>query len=99
MLTYQSNILGITEEQLFALLSHMIADILVACFTNIPRVITMKCHESAIEKREDSVEAAAKLLGRTTEIIKRLEMHELPSIDQEKMAFIDEWRLHLQHIP
>ncbi|KAI3739548.1 hypothetical protein L2E82_29957 [Cichorium intybus] len=74
-------------------------DILVACFTNIPRVITMKCHESAIEKREASVEAAAKLLGRTTEIIKRLEFNDLPSIDRDKMAFIDEWRLHLQCIP
>ncbi|CAH1414755.1 unnamed protein product [Lactuca virosa] len=99
MLTYQSNILGITEEQLFALLSHMIADILVACFTNIPQVITMKCHESAIEKREASVEAAAKLLGRTTKIIKRLEMHQLPNIDHEKIAYIDEWRFHLQCIP
>lgn len=80
MLSCQSNILHITEELLFMLLSHMIADILVACFANIPQVITMKCHESAIEKREASVEAATKLLGRTTEIIKRLEMHELPSI-------------------
>ncbi|KAL7618687.1 hypothetical protein Lser_V15G03355 [Lactuca serriola] len=99
MLTYQSNILEINEEWLFTLLTHMIADILVACFTNIPRVITMKCHETAIEKREASVEAAAKLLGRTTEIIKRLETYELPNIHQDKMAFIDEWRLHLQRIP
>ncbi|CAI9275296.1 unnamed protein product [Lactuca saligna] len=99
MLTYQSNILEITEEQLFTLLSHMIADILVACFTNMPRVIVMKCHESAIEKREASVEAATKLLGRTTEIIKRIKMYELPNIDHDKMAFIDEWRLHLQRIP
>ncbi|CAI9269300.1 unnamed protein product [Lactuca saligna] len=99
MFTYQSNILEINEEWLFTLLTHMIADILVACFTNIPRVITMKCHETAIEKREASVEAAAKLLGRTTEIIKRLETYELPNIHQDKMAFIDEWRLHLQRIP
>lgn len=99
MLSYQSNISHITEEWLFMLLSHMIADILVACFANIPQVITMKCHESAIEKREASAEAATKLLGRTTEIIKRLEMHELPSIGHDKMAFIDEWRLHLQCIP
>ncbi|XP_042758344.1 uncharacterized protein LOC111893527 [Lactuca sativa] len=99
ILTNQSNILEINEEWLFTLLSHMIADILVACFTNIPRVITIKCHETAIEKREASVEAAAKLLGRTTEIIKRLEMYELPNIHQDKMAFIDEWRLHLQCIP
>lgn len=63
----------ISEEQLFGLLSSLIADILAACLTNIPRVITMKCHESAIEKREASVEVAAKLLGRTTQIIQRLE--------------------------
>ncbi|CAH1419629.1 unnamed protein product [Lactuca virosa] len=99
MLTYQSDILEITEEWLFTLLNHMIVDILVGCFTNIPRVITIKCHESAIEKREASVEAAAKLLGRTTKIIKSLETYELPSIHRDKMAFIDEWRLHLQSIP
>ncbi|KAL4561602.1 hypothetical protein LXL04_033772 [Taraxacum kok-saghyz] len=74
-------------------------NILLACFTNIPRVITMKCQESAIEKREASVEAAAKLLGRSNEIIKRLEVVELPSIDHDKMAYIDEWRLHLRCIP
>ncbi|KAL4580634.1 hypothetical protein LXL04_016834 [Taraxacum kok-saghyz] len=93
------NISRITERQLFELLSRMIADILVACFTNLPQVITMKCHESAIEKRETSVEVAAKLLGRTTKIIEKLATHELPSIDPDKLAFIDEWRLHLQHIP
>ncbi|PWA39182.1 hypothetical protein CTI12_AA574400 [Artemisia annua] len=81
-------------EQLFALLNGMIADILSACFTNIPQVIKMKCHESVIEKRETSVKDAAKLLGKTTKIIERLETIELPSMDDDKMAYIDEWRFH-----
>ncbi|PWA61121.1 hypothetical protein CTI12_AA376030 [Artemisia annua] len=88
------------EEELFSLLHGMIADIMVACFTNIPRVIIMKCHESVIEKREASVEAAVKLLGRTAKIIDSLEVRKLPNMDPDKMAFIDEWRLHLkQSIP
>ncbi|KAL6517931.1 hypothetical protein OROMI_033632 [Orobanche minor] len=97
LLNDQSNIKPISEEELFALLSCMIADILYACLTNIPRVITTKCHESVIEKREASVEVAAKLLGRSTEIIKKIEACQLPCMDPDKMAFIDEWRLHLKH--
>ncbi|GJY79225.1 hypothetical protein Tco_0485026 [Tanacetum coccineum] len=63
-------------------------------------IITMKCHESVIEKREASVKAAAKLLGNTTKIIERLETVELPSMEDDKMAYIDEWRLHFnQSIP
>ncbi|GKB95107.1 hypothetical protein Tco_0981244 [Tanacetum coccineum] len=90
----QSSTEPLSKKQLFALLNGMIADILSACFTNIPQVITMKCHESVIEKREASVKAAAKLLGKTTKIIERLETVELPSMDDDKMAYIDEWRLH-----
>ncbi|PWA78890.1 hypothetical protein CTI12_AA177070 [Artemisia annua] len=97
LVTYRSNIVEISEDRLFTLTTHMISDIFSACFTNLPRVITMKCHESAIEKREDSVVGAAKLLGRTTEIIKRLEKRELPNMDPDKMAFIDEWRHHLNN--
>ncbi|GJZ90594.1 hypothetical protein Tco_0662521 [Tanacetum coccineum] len=96
----QSNTEPLSKKQLFALLNCMIADILSACFTNIPQVITMKCHESAIEKREASVKAAAKLLGKTTKILERLETLELPSMDDDKMAYIDEWRLYFnQSIP
>ncbi|GJZ84520.1 hypothetical protein Tco_0649859 [Tanacetum coccineum] len=90
----QSSTEPLSKKQLFALLNGMIADIFSACFTNIPQVITMKCHESVIEKREASVKAAAKLLGKTTKIIERLETVELPSMDDDKMAYIDEWRLH-----
>ncbi|KAJ0565916.1 hypothetical protein HanIR_Chr06g0267921 [Helianthus annuus] len=96
MHTYESNNLEITEDELFSRLSVMIADILAACFTNIPRVIIMKCRESAIEKRENSVRDAIRFFGRTTEIIKILETRELPNMDPEKMGFIEEWRLHLK---
>ncbi|KAL8189203.1 hypothetical protein R6Q57_028769 [Mikania cordata] len=97
---YESNTEQINEEQLFALLNGMIADILSACFTNIPRVITLKCIESVIEKREASVKDAAKLLGKTAKIIESLETCDLPSMDPDKMAYIDEWRLYLkQSIP
>ncbi|KAM0016081.1 hypothetical protein Hdeb2414_s0020g00566431 [Helianthus debilis subsp. tardiflorus] len=96
MHTYESNNLEITEDELFSRLSVMIADILAACFTNIPRVIIMKCRESAIEKRENSVRDAIRFFGRTTEIIKILETRELPNMDSEKMGFIDEWRLHFK---
>ncbi|KAJ9549477.1 hypothetical protein OSB04_022020 [Centaurea solstitialis] len=88
------------EEQLFSLLSGMIVDILVACFTNLPRVIAMKCHEDAIEKREASVRDAAKLLGSTKKIIEKLQSCEIPTLDTDQRAFIDEWRVHLkQSIP
>ncbi|PWA75496.1 Pentatricopeptide repeat-containing protein [Artemisia annua] len=50
LVTYRSNIVEISEDRLFTLTTHMISDIFSACFTNLPRVITMKCHESAIEK-------------------------------------------------
>ncbi|MFS7944176.1 hypothetical protein Hanom_Chr06g00508991 [Helianthus anomalus] len=92
--TYESNDLDIAEDELFTRLSGMIADIIVACLTNIPRATTMRCHESAIEKREASVAAAVDLLGRTTKIIEKLERH-VPNMDQDKMAYIDQWRIHL----
>ncbi|XP_071708715.1 uncharacterized protein [Rutidosis leptorrhynchoides] len=96
LFNYQISVQPINEKEFFALLSSMIADILRACFTNIPRVIEMKCRESAIEKRESSVVAAAKLFGRTKEILKRLEGWELPIMDPDKMVFIDEWRLYFK---
>ncbi|KAI3803560.1 hypothetical protein L1987_31716 [Smallanthus sonchifolius] len=96
LLRDESNTEQINEEHLFALLSGMIADIFSACFTNLPLVITVKCHESVIEKRELSVKAAAKLLGKTTKIIERLETCELPSMDPDKISYVDEWRLYLK---
>ncbi|MFS7944225.1 hypothetical protein Hanom_Chr06g00509551 [Helianthus anomalus] len=73
----------------------MIADIIVACFTNIPHAIAMRCHESAIEKPKASVAATIGLLGRTSKIIEKLERHVL-NMDQDKMAHIDEWCIHMR---
>ncbi|CAK9173204.1 unnamed protein product [Ilex paraguariensis] len=86
-----------TDEELFEQLSVMIADILGACLSNLPRLITAKCYSSAIEKREKSVRDAARLLGETKEIIKIIRQHELPSLSPDQLAYIDEWRALLQH--
>ncbi|KAK1437912.1 hypothetical protein QVD17_03712 [Tagetes erecta] len=100
MLKCHNNATHIREEQLFAQLSDMIVSIVVACLTNLPRVIAMKCQGSTIEQREASVQTAAKILGNTKKIIERLQVCELPSLEPDQMAFIDEWRVYLkQSIP
>ncbi|CAH1424106.1 unnamed protein product [Lactuca virosa] len=68
------------------------ADLLCACFTNLPYVITMKCHDDAIEKREDSIRTATQLLGRSKKILKMLKKRQLPNLDMESMGYIDKWR-------
>ncbi|XP_023743147.1 uncharacterized protein LOC111891320 [Lactuca sativa] len=75
-----------TDEDLFEWISTIIADLLCACFTNLPRVITMKCHEDAIEKREDNIRTAAQLLGRSIKILKMLKKRQLPNLDMESMG-------------
>ncbi|KAI3711662.1 hypothetical protein L1987_70201 [Smallanthus sonchifolius] len=56
-------------------ISSRIAEIFVECLTNLPQVIANKCHTDVIEKREASVEAAARLLGETKKIIEILQDH------------------------
>ncbi|KAI3775476.1 hypothetical protein L1987_50053 [Smallanthus sonchifolius] len=74
LLTFHDNIDDkVSQKELFDNSSSMIADIIAACLTNLPQVITMKCHTSAIEKREDSVKDAAQLLGKTKRIIEILQ--------------------------
>ncbi|CAI9289910.1 unnamed protein product [Lactuca saligna] len=97
LLSYHENIEEVSQEELFAQLSSMIADILAACLTNLPQVIIRKCHTSAIEKREASVQAAAQLLGETTQIINSLQDRELPSLNPNDLAFIDKWHSYLKH--
>ncbi|XP_023743148.1 uncharacterized protein LOC111891322 [Lactuca sativa] len=80
-----------TDEELFEWISTIIADLLFACFTNLPHVITMKCHEDAIEKREESIRIAAQLLGRSRKILKMLKGRQLPNLDMESMGYIDKW--------
>ncbi|KAK2977777.1 hypothetical protein RJ640_029973 [Escallonia rubra] len=70
-----------SNEELFEKLSVMIADILFACLTNLPGVITRKCFCNAIEKREESVKLAARLLGETEAILNTLQQRELPTLD------------------
>ncbi|GJW98739.1 hypothetical protein Tco_0180547 [Tanacetum coccineum] len=92
LLSYHTNIDELIQEDLFTELSSMIADILAACLTNLPQLIVTKCHESVIEKRESSVNAAAQLLGETTQIINILQDRELPDLDPSELPFIDKWR-------
>lgn len=88
-----------TKVDLFQLLSSMIADILFACFSNIPHAITKKCQAKKIEKREASVEAAVKILARTTKILEMFGTPKLPVIDQHEMASVDKWRHPLTQPP
>ncbi|KAJ0511824.1 hypothetical protein HanIR_Chr11g0556371 [Helianthus annuus] len=85
--------ISLNDEDLFEWISTIIADILFACFTNLPRVIKMKCHHNEIEKRGDNIRIAAQLLGKSKEILKILEARTLPNIDQDSMAYIDKWRV------
>ncbi|KAK4394713.1 hypothetical protein Sango_1625600 [Sesamum angolense] len=85
-----------TDEQLFEQLSIMIADIMAACLTNLPQVITIKCHRNAIEEREKSVCKAALLLGETEEILAFLQQRELPILDPNRAAYIEEWRAFMK---
>ncbi|XP_071704033.1 uncharacterized protein [Rutidosis leptorrhynchoides] len=79
------------DEGLFDWISSVIADVLCACFTNIPCVVTMMCHHDAIEKREHSIHAVAKLLGKSKNILSVLEKRQLPNMDVDSMAYIDNW--------
>ncbi|MFS7990451.1 hypothetical protein Hanom_Chr11g01059031 [Helianthus anomalus] len=88
------------DEELLQWISTTFADILSACFRNLSRVIKMKCHQHAIEKRGDQIRNAAQLLGKSKKIIKILKARQLPNIDQESMAYIDKWRvLNMSQIP
>ncbi|KAK4437253.1 hypothetical protein Salat_0059200 [Sesamum alatum] len=80
------------DEGLFDQISTMIADILAACFTNLPHVIITMCHRNAIEKREKSVREAFLLVGKTGQILEFLQRQEWPCLDEDKAAYIEEWR-------
>ncbi|KAL0356116.1 UNVERIFIED_CONTAM: hypothetical protein Sradi_4058500 [Sesamum radiatum] len=86
----------LTDEQLFELLSIMISDIIAACLTNLARVITLKCHRNAIKEREESIRQAALLLGESEEILEILQQREIPNLDPEKAANIEEWRAYIE---
>ncbi|KAJ0816156.1 hypothetical protein HanPI659440_Chr00c19g0734251 [Helianthus annuus] len=96
--TFYTNIdaLG-SQEELFQTLSSMIADLIGACLTNLPQIITMKCHTYSREKRQARIKDAAKLLGETTQIIKILqEDHNIPNIYISDMPFLGKWRAYFR---
>ncbi|KAI3775478.1 hypothetical protein L1987_50055 [Smallanthus sonchifolius] len=96
LLTYQTNIDDkVSQKKLFDILSSTISDIMAACLTNLPQVITMKCHTSLIEEREARVEDAAQLLGETTQIIEFLQDRGIPGMNPSDLPFIDKWRAYL----
>ncbi|KAI3677245.1 hypothetical protein L1987_86868 [Smallanthus sonchifolius] len=84
---------GSNGEKLFEWLSTIIADILFACFTNLPRVIKFKCHHHAIKKRGHNIRNAAELLGKSKKILKILKSCQLPDMDLDSRAYIDKWRV------
>ncbi|KAD3337648.1 hypothetical protein E3N88_33168 [Mikania micrantha] len=90
--TSKTILLQFNDENLYERISTIIADVLFACFTNLPRAIKMKCQHSAIEKRGDNIRIAAQLLSKSEKILKILEGRPLPNIDQDSMAYIDKWR-------
>ncbi|KAH7836942.1 hypothetical protein Vadar_007676 [Vaccinium darrowii] len=90
---YEGNKDAHTDGSLFEQLSIMIADILGACLSNLPRVIIQKCYCGAIEEREKSVKHAARLLGETEDILEILGHHQLPCLSGDRAAYIDEWRV------
>ncbi|QHO49505.1 uncharacterized protein DS421_1g14520 [Arachis hypogaea] len=82
-----------SSERLFEALKGMICDILGACLTNLPHVISTKCLNSAIEEREDSVRYSVHVLGKTKKIIEMLEKRAFPVLDFGKGTNIEDWRL------
>ncbi|KAJ0816164.1 hypothetical protein HanPI659440_Chr00c19g0734331 [Helianthus annuus] len=100
MLTDNENIENVSHKQLFKDISSTIADIIAACLTNLPQVITMKCHTGEIEKREAGVKDAALLLGETKEIINTLYKdgdNNIPCMNPSDLPFISNWRAHLRN--
>ncbi|CAA2984459.1 Hypothetical predicted protein [Olea europaea subsp. europaea] len=85
-----------SEEEIFKHISILIANILGACLTNIPQVITMNFRSIAPEKREKSVCHAARILGETEEILEALQKHDLPVLTPEQLLNIDEWRVSME---
>ncbi|KAK9068390.1 hypothetical protein SSX86_012503 [Deinandra increscens subsp. villosa] len=83
----------LNDEEIFEGIATMIADILSACFTNLPRVIKLKCHHHAIEKRGESIRNAAELLGKCKKVLKILKARQLPNMDPDSMAYMDKWRV------
>ncbi|RWR89816.1 hypothetical protein CKAN_01888700 [Cinnamomum micranthum f. kanehirae] len=82
-----------TADNMFEWLQKTIVEILlVACLSNLPRVISMDCVCCPIELREESVREAAYLLGEAEEILIKQEIDLSPA----STADIDDWILSKQ---
>ncbi|KAL3647290.1 hypothetical protein CASFOL_008258 [Castilleja foliolosa] len=92
LLLMNENKLNECREVMFDRLTAMIRDIIGACLTNLQNVISIKCHQSVIERREENVRHAILLLGKTEKILEILSCQSLPFSDPQKMACINEWR-------
>lgn len=63
LLVYEESYHFASDAQVFERLLVIVADIFVACLTNLPHVILEKCNNSAIEEREKSIREATQLLS------------------------------------
>ena len=76
-----------TADKMFEWLEKTIFDIVSACLTNLPEVISMICVCNSIESREESVRDAAYLFGETEEILKELDIGQYPN----NKKYIESW--------
>lgn len=81
------------DDRLFEALVVMISDIVGACLTNTQQVVAMKCFNSKIEEREETVRHAVHILGKTQRILEIVNKGIPPDLDPHQMGCIDEWRL------
>ncbi|KAM3001074.1 hypothetical protein FF2_037407 [Malus domestica] len=82
-----------SSERLYESMVVMISDIMGACFTNLQEAVAIKCFNSTIEEREESVRLAVHVLGKTEGILYIVEPGIPSNLDHHQMACIDEWRL------
>ncbi|KAK4389473.1 hypothetical protein Sango_2284300 [Sesamum angolense] len=80
------------SKVMFERLTAMISDVIGACLTNLQLAITMECHQSTIEQREECVRHAFHLLGEAEKILEILSCQQLMSSNPQKFACINEWR-------
>ncbi|XP_058104534.1 uncharacterized protein LOC131248310 [Magnolia sinica] len=81
-----------SPEDLSKWLQTTIADILGACLTNLPRVISIERRGDSIDEREKEIKDAASALGEVQDVFAILSKHKLPDLSPYEMADIDDWR-------
>lgn len=82
-----------TSERVFEGLTAMISDIVGACLSNLPFVISNKCLNSTIEEREDTVRNSVYILGKTKKIIEMIEKRAFSHVNFCQGTYIEDWRL------